>query len=72
MSKSFDDYDEEELVDVDAKLFSETPDAYCVTIDDDKFGKEAPRYWIPKTLVRNNEDGTFTMPGWLAKDKGLI
>jgi hypothetical protein len=28
--------------------------------------------WVPKRLVENNGDGTFTMPEWLAKDKGFI
>lgn len=28
--------------------------------------------WVPKSYVENNEDGTFTMPEWLAKDKGFI
>ena len=28
--------------------------------------------WVPKSQVENNGDGTFTMPMWLAKDKGFI
>lgn len=28
--------------------------------------------WVPKSQVEDNEDGTFTMPEWLAKDKGFI
>lgn len=28
--------------------------------------------WVPKSQVENNGDGTFTMPLWLAKDKGFI
>ncbi len=28
--------------------------------------------WVPKSLVEDNEDGTFTMPEWLAKDRGFI
>jgi hypothetical protein len=28
--------------------------------------------WVPKSQVQDNEDGTFTMPEWLAKDKGFI
>lgn len=30
------------------------------------------RVWVPKSQVENNEDGTFTMPEWLALDKGFI
>ena len=28
--------------------------------------------WVPKSQVEDNEDGTFTMPMWLAKDKGFV
>lgn len=28
--------------------------------------------WVPKSQVEQNDDGTFTMPEWLAKDKGFI
>jgi hypothetical protein len=28
--------------------------------------------WVPKSRVDDNGDGTFTMPEWLAKDKGFI
>lgn len=28
--------------------------------------------FLPKSHVENNGDGTFTMPEWLAKEKGLI
>lgn len=28
--------------------------------------------WVPKSQVEDNGDGTFTMPTWLAKDKGFI
>ena len=28
--------------------------------------------WVLKSQVQDNNDGTFTMPHWLAKDKGFI
>ncbi len=28
--------------------------------------------WVAKSLVEDNRDGTFTMPEWLAKEKGFI
>lgn len=28
--------------------------------------------WVPKSQVENNGDGTFSMPEWLAEDKGFI
>lgn len=28
--------------------------------------------WVPKSQVEDNGDGTFTMPLWLAREKGFI
>lgn len=28
--------------------------------------------WVPKSQVERNEDGTFTLPFWLAKEKGFV
>lgn len=28
--------------------------------------------WVPKQFVEKNGDGTYTMPEWLAKEKGFI
>ncbi len=28
--------------------------------------------WVPKSLVKNNGDGTFKMPEWLAVKMGFI
>lgn len=28
--------------------------------------------WVPKQFVEVHDDGTLTMPEWLALDKGLI
>lgn len=28
--------------------------------------------WLPKSQVQRDGDNVFTMPEWLAKDKGLI
>lgn len=38
-------------------------------VDDE--GKEI-LIFLPKSLVEDNGDGTFTMPEWLAKEKELI
>lgn len=55
-----------EVVDVKAEMRWETANAW--KINDGKI--EA---FVPKILVaRNEEDGTFTMPYWLAKEKGFI
>jgi hypothetical protein len=54
-----------ELFDLAAKLLHETEKGYLL---DDGTVKE----WVPKSMVEKNDDGTFTMPEWLAKEKGFI
>lgn len=54
-----------ELFDVAAKVKVETVKAWLL----DDGTREA---WVPKSQVEDNKDGTFTMPEWLAKDKGFI
>lgn len=56
---------ETELVEIAAKLLIERPSAFL--IDDGK-----REVWVPKSLVENNGDGSFTMPVWLAYKKELI
>lgn len=56
---------DEEMVDVDAKLIDESDAAWFIS---DGFS----RAWIPKSKCTDNGDGTFSMPEWIAKDKGLI
>jgi hypothetical protein len=53
------------LHDIAAELRHETARAYLL---DDGTRRE----WVPKSHVERNDDGTFTMPEWLAKDKGFI
>jgi len=54
-----------EVVDVEARLVNETDAAYRI-----HDGKRTE--WVPKSLVEANDDGTFTMPEWLALEKGFI
>ena len=54
-----------ELTDIAAELRGETDKAF--RIYDGKVTE-----WVPKSQVERNDDGTFTMPEWLAKDKGFI
>lgn len=65
------------LIDIAAKLRHETDNAYLLYDgrSEIKKGDATPselRVWVPKSQVENNEDGTFTMPEWLALDKGFI
>jgi hypothetical protein len=56
---------DKELTDVAAKLQQQTDGAYLLY--DGK--REA---WVPRAIVENNNDGTFTMPVWLARDRGFV
>ncbi len=54
-----------DLIDIAGVKSSETERAFFI-FD----GKTVA--WVPKSQVEDNGDGTFTMPEWLAKDKGFI
>lgn len=53
------------LTDIAAEIRGETPKAFRL-FDGSK------TEWVPKSEVENNGDGTFTMPEWLAHEKGFI
>ncbi len=55
----------EKLVDVAVVIRGETEKAWRL-YDGDR------TEWVPKSQVEDNGDGTFTMPEWLAKDKGFV
>lgn len=54
-----------ELFDLAAEVKGETDKAFRL-FDGSK------TEWVPKSQVEDNGDGTFTMPLWLAKDKGFV
>lgn len=54
-----------ELIDIAAELRGETEKAFRI-FD----GKTTE--WVPKSQVEQNPDKTFTMPLWLAQDKGFV
>ena len=54
-----------DLVDIAAEIRGETLKAWRL-FDGTK------TEWVPKSQVEKNDDDTFTMPEWLAKDKGFI
>lgn len=54
-----------ELTEIAAKIRHETDKAYLLHDGTNEA-------WVPKSQVENNNDGTFTMPLWLAQDKGFI
>jgi hypothetical protein len=54
------------IVDISADLKHETDGAYLIDSGDGE------PVWVPKSQVEYDEMGTFSMPEWLARDKGLI
>lgn len=59
------------LIDIAAEFRMEKGDGIAVFEGEMKNGREVWT-WLPKSLVEKNDDGTFTMPEWLAHSKGLI
>jgi hypothetical protein len=55
---------ENEMIDIAAELRHEIQAAYLLA-------DGAREAWVPKSQVEDNGDWTYTMPSWLAKDKGL-
>lgn len=53
------------LIEIAAEIRHETDNAYLL-FDGTRTA------WVPKSQVENNEDGTFTMPEWLAEQKEFI
>lgn len=53
------------LIDLALELRHETKFAFLVH-DGDR------EVWLPKSQVEYHNDNIFTLPEWLAKDKGLI
>jgi hypothetical protein len=56
---------ESKLIDIEATLLDERERSYW--LDDGK-----TKAWVAKSLVENHGDGWWTMPVWLAKEKGLV
>lgn len=55
-----------DIIDIAADIKHETDKAYLLD-----GGYDNP-VWVPKSQAQRNADGTFSMPEWLAKDKGFI
>lgn len=65
------------LIDIAAELRHETDSAYLLWDGREEVKKgdtksSELRIWVPKSQVEDNGDGTFTMPEWLALEKGFI
>lgn len=53
------------LVDIEAEIRHESPKAFLL-FDGKREG------WVPKSKTEDNRDGSFTMPEWLAAERGFI
>ncbi len=56
---------ESKMIEIAAEEEHDTPDALLLN-DGSK------KAWVPRRLVTDNDDGTYTMPEWLARNKGFI
>jgi len=55
----------DKLFDMAAEVHAET-DKALLLFDGTK------KAWVPKSQVEDNRNGTFTMPQWLAEEKGFV
>lgn len=64
---------ENQMVEVDAEKRMERGGSTALYQgkDDPQNGREI-WVWVPTSRIKDNGDGTFSMPEWLALDKGLI
>lgn len=63
------------LVDIACEIRLRTEKAIGVadgTMEKYKGREREKIFWLPKSLIEENDDGTVTMPERLAKGKGLI
>lgn len=70
-----------DLIDIACKVVQDREKAIAITDGteeetvDPRTGEIKTRekwFWLPKSQVEVNGDGTVTMPEWLAADKGLV
>ena len=58
--------EDKESVEINASIVRET--GYALLLD---FGGKKPE-WFPKSQITYNKNGTFSMPQWLAIEKGAV
>ncbi len=54
-----------DIVEIEAELRRETEKAYLLY-------DGSTEAWVPKAQVEDNSDGTFSMPSWMATEKGFV
>lgn len=58
----------DEMIDIACEVMRETDKAVLVS----ETGEKDDGVWLPKSQIEINDDGTISLPEWLAMDKGLI
>lgn len=67
-----------DLVDIECRVVSDDPRKKAIAVvngTDERVhggGKQEKWFWLPRQYVEINDDGTVTIPEWLALEKGLI
>lgn len=62
---------ENEIEIEDLYFHYETPEYYCVSVDEDTFTTAAERTFLSKVYTSKDGDN-FVMPEWYAESKGLV
>ncbi len=55
-----------DIVEIAADIKHETEKAFLLD------GGDGKPVWVAKSQIEQNDDGTFSMPEWLAKEKGFL
>lgn len=58
------DHDDSDWVKIEATFIHQTADAFLLEV-----GEE--REWVPKSLCRENDDGTYSLPEWKVEELGF-
>lgn len=72
-----------DLIDIACKIVRDDPDQRAIAVADGteidhadmRTGEIVARqkwFWLPRSQIEINNDGTVTMPEWLAIQKGLV
>lgn len=69
------------VVDLEGYLITSSEDAYCISLEEPNFDSSQPTFWLPRrvTEIEIEYDAykmldtcRFTIPEWIAIEKGLV
>jgi hypothetical protein len=64
-----------DLIDITCRVISEREKAIAIvngTMETVGPYEREKWFWLPRAEIEINDDGTITLPEWLAREKGLI